>query len=193
MLGKVNTGQWPKSNRDLADFLGTSRERIQNIKNDFADDFIEGEDFIWSSKQGSPALIKWNETGAIKIARHLRSEKAAIFLEEKGIKSEQKIREEHYYIDIIRAAIRNFTSYKKSFPIDRYRIDLYLPELKIAIECDEWGHKTGYNKWHENYREDHIKSKLKCKFIRFNPHDKYFNIGDTINEIFSHIINKRNK
>jgi len=36
-----------------------------------------------------------------------------------------------------------------------------------------------------------IKETLGCNFIRFNPNDPNFNIGDVINQIFSEIIHKR--
>lgn len=72
---------------------------------------------------------------------------------------------------------------KNIFP---YRIDLYFPDYKLAIECDENGHKNR-NKLYELERELYIKNQLKCKFIRFNPDDKEFNIFNLINIIYSHI------
>ena len=72
--------------------------------------------------------------------------------------------------------------------IGKHRIDLYFPDHKLAIECDEFGHKDRYLK-KEIRRQIYLERKLKCKFIRYNPDMKGFNIFDTINEIFQHIKN----
>jgi len=70
--------------------------------------------------------------------------------------------------------------------ICNYRIDLYMPKYKLAIECDEFDH-CDRDKDHEQIRETFIKNKLKCTFIRFNPDATNFNIFEVINKIFIHI------
>jgi very-short-patch-repair endonuclease len=70
------------------------------------------------------------------------------------------------------------------YPVDRYFIDMYMPKYKIAIECDE-NHR---DKEADKNRETDIIRKLDCKFIRFNPHEKDFNIFTVINQIFREII-----
>ena len=63
-----------------------------------------------------------------------------------------------------------------------YRIDLYLAKPRIAIECDENGHKCyGFSK--ESVREQKIKDALGCSFVRFNPYDADFNLGVVIRRI----------
>ena len=64
-----------------------------------------------------------------------------------------------------------------------YFIDLYLPKLNLAIECDEYGHKAGYDKRDEVVRQKFIETALGCDFRRFDPYDPIFNIGSLINEI----------
>jgi hypothetical protein len=64
-----------------------------------------------------------------------------------------------------------------------YRIDLYFPAYRIAIECDEHNH-TDRNPEYEHARETYIKSTLDCTFIRYNPHDPNFNIGEVLNQIY---------
>ena len=49
-----------------------------------------------------------------------------------------------------------------------YRIDLYFPKHKLAIEFDENGHK-GRNIDYEIKRQKTIEKQLDCEFIRFNP------------------------
>jgi very-short-patch-repair endonuclease len=70
--------------------------------------------------------------------------------------------------------------------IGEYRIDLYLPKYKLAIECDEYDHKDR-DKLHEQTREKYITNTLKCTFIRFNPDAQNFNIFNVINKIYKHI------
>ena len=67
-----------------------------------------------------------------------------------------------------------------------YFIDLYIrgKDKNIAIEIDENGHNS-YDEEFEIVREQYIKEKLGCDFIRFNPDCKNFNIGTVINKIRS--------
>ena len=47
----------------------------------------------------------------------------------------------------------------------KYRIDIYLLDYNIAIEYDENNHKY-YTYEKQELREENIKEKLNCKFIR---------------------------
>lgn len=84
-------------------------------------------------------------------------------------------------------------SFKKQFKISKYRIDLYLPELNIAIEYDENNHK-GYTYEQQEGRQKEIEENLGCKFIRItdNKTDEH-NIGYVINKMFDELIKFRNK
>jgi very-short-patch-repair endonuclease len=42
-------------------------------------------------------------------------------------------------LDIIRAAFKTLTCIPK-YKVDTYRIDLYFPDLKVAVEYDEYHH-----------------------------------------------------
>ena len=57
---------------------------------------------------------------------------------------------------------------KCQYYIKPYFIDLYIPEYKIAIEYDECQHKKPVNVLKDKERENYIKTKLGCKFIRLN-------------------------
>jgi very-short-patch-repair endonuclease len=70
----------------------------------------------------------------------------------------------------------------RQFPIGKYRIDLYFPKEKIAVECDEKGH-TDRDPIYEQQREEFIKDQLNCKFFRYNPDCKKFNIYKTIQKL----------
>lgn len=76
----------------------------------------------------------------------------------------------------------DYKEYKLQYSIGTYRIDLYFPNEKLAIECDEYGHKDR-NSEYEKDRELFIKNELKCNFIRYNPDDPNFCIFKLIQKI----------
>ncbi len=75
----------------------------------------------------------------------------------------------------------------RQYRVLNYSIDLYLVEYKIAIECDEWGHDDR-DSIYEKKREDEIKTKLGCIFIRFNPNDKDFKLSFVFSEILNYTL-----
>ena len=80
-------------------------------------------------------------------------------------------------------------SMKREFSIGSYRIDLYFPEHKLAIECDEHGHKDRDINF-EIRQQKFIEDQLNCKFIRYNPNAKDFTIEGVLNKIFQYIYQK---
>lgn len=78
--------------------------------------------------------------------------------------------------------------YTLQYVVQKYRIDLYFNDYKIAIECDENHHKNYKN--YDKMREDIIIKELGCVFVRYNPYDNNFDIFEIINEIFTHIKRK---
>jgi len=71
--------------------------------------------------------------------------------------------------------------------VDKYRIDLFLPIQKLAIEIDENGHKDR-NQMYEQTREETLTTLLSCKFMRINPDDRDFNIALCLSNITRVII-----
>ena len=53
----------------------------------------------------------------------------------------------------------------RQYKVFNYRIDYYIPDLKIAIEYDENDHK-GYSYEKQEGRQKKIEKELKCRFIR---------------------------
>ena len=76
-------------------------------------------------------------------------------------------------------------NFKSQYSVDKYRIDLYFIDYKLAIECDENSHNL--KKENDEIRQNYIESKLNCKFIRYNPEEKDFNIFKVIGEIYEHL------
>ena len=64
-----------------------------------------------------------------------------------------------------------------------YKIDAYFVKYNLAIEIDENNHEQRDNE-KELMRENAIKQKLGCKFLRINPDDDKFSITAEIRRIF---------
>lgn len=63
-----------------------------------------------------------------------------------------------------------------------YRIDLYFPKYKIAVECDEHGH-VDRDTAKEHKRQEFITEQLGCRWIRFDSHVQGFCILRIANRI----------
>lgn len=74
----------------------------------------------------------------------------------------------------------------REFIHHNYRIDLYFPDHKLAIECDEYGHRYNDQIDEEN-RETFLKKSLQCSFIRFNPHNENFKLTNVISIIIERL------
>ena len=66
-----------------------------------------------------------------------------------------------------------------------YRIYIYFPKHKLAIEVDELGH-ADKNLSNKIERQKALKKELVCVFIRINPDRKNFSIFKEINKIHRH-------
>jgi len=94
-------------------------------------------------------------------------------------------------IDHLEAIERTFSHLKmfKQFKVGRYRVDLYIEEYDLVIECDEYDHKYR-DPNAEKTREEFIRRELACYFIRFNPNYKGFSIFSVIGDIHRFIFDK---
>jgi hypothetical protein len=82
---------------------------------------------------------------------------------------------ENQTIGFIENSFKNTIKTKRQFQILNYRVDLYFPEYKLVVECDENNH-IDRNKIDESVRENYILS-LGNTIIRFNPNDKLFDLS----------------
>ena len=80
---------------------------------------------------------------------------------------------------------------KRQFKIGNYRINLYLLNYKIAIECDEFD-QIHRDINYEITRQKFIEEQLQCTFVRYNPDDKDFDIALVLNKIYRAITKKIN-
>ena len=68
--------------------------------------------------------------------------------------------------------------------VEPYRIDLYFPDSKLAIECDEKdSHSSIKQIQSDAARQKYIEKVLDCRFVRYMPHNFDFSMADLINNI----------
>jgi very-short-patch-repair endonuclease len=79
--------------------------------------------------------------------------------------------------------------FEDQFKVGKYYLDLYFPEYKIVVECDENGHSD--RKPHkERERMDYVNEKLGLtddNWVRFNPDAEDFDISKVIGQIYTRI------
>ena len=73
-----------------------------------------------------------------------------------------------------------------------YRIDMYIPEYKLAIELDELGHCTRDLK-SKIERQERIEEELGCTFIRIDPSRENFDVVDEFSRIKDYLLKSTNK
>jgi very-short-patch-repair endonuclease len=184
--------EWPKSNRQLAKFLGVTENSLRAHKRRHSRELIESEDYTYENLgvAYAPTLMTaWSKNGAVKLAHYCRSARAREFLENEGIQKLHVNYIEGEVIDIIIDAVEGLTACCKQYTVEGYRIDLYLRDINLAIECDEMGHENK-DDLSEIIRQKTIEKKLGCTFLRFNPDDKNFKIGKIFNQIINQILQK---
>lgn len=98
------------------------------------------------------------------------------------------------FIEMLEGVLSHFSiEGVKQYKILTYKIDYYIPKLNIAIEFDEYTHQQ-YSYEEEKGRQKEIENKLNCRFIRVKDKDSMsFNIGKTIKDVLSQLINTYSK
>ena len=116
----------------------------------------------------------------------LKSEKpiAAELAKQMGIAIETKyLRKELEIVSFIEEFLtRLMIPFEFQKTVGGYRIDLYLPNHKLAIEIDEFGHKQRDPDL-ERQREQYIKRALRCRFLRINPDEENFKMACCLAEL----------
>jgi len=88
---------------------------------------------------------------------------------------------ENQTIGFIENSFQGVIDTKRQYIFDKYKVDLYFPEYKLVIECDENNHDDR-NQNEEKIREEYILS-LGNSMIRFNPNDSKFELSIVLREI----------
>jgi very-short-patch-repair endonuclease len=75
-----------------------------------------------------------------------------------------------------------FSAMIRQYKVGKYRVDLYIPDIDLCVECDERGHLE-YNAVEEAARQAYVEKELACRFLRFNPNAIDFDLSDVISDI----------
>lgn len=185
----MNAIEWPIDTYNLSKLLGLNENTIRVKKKQLENILIEGEDFSRDNRGKRyvpPWAVIWHRSGATKLALRSRSTKARAFLEDEHILERVEVADESKTVEMICHAIEGFTEVRQQYPVGPYKVDIYLPDLGMAVECDERGHAS-YSPLKEIVREQFIVQSLACTFERYDPaHPNQ--VGDIINAIFKAIL-----
>jgi very-short-patch-repair endonuclease len=87
-----------------------------------------------------------------------------------------------------RKQIRGY-DFDRQRPIDRYIVDFYCKDLKLAIEIDGSSHDSEEAKVNDRIRQERLES-LGVRFLRFSDRDVKQNIETVVDEIDLWIANR---
>ena len=96
-------------------------------------------------------------------------------------------REEYTLASQIEQVFANEKIKQQHFVLNKYYINYYFREHKLAVEIDEKAY-LDRNEGKDKKREKEIKAELDCAFIRINPSKVCFNINIELSKIHNHII-----
>lgn len=78
-------------------------------------------------------------------------------------------------------AFKGFSA-EPQYAVDKYRIDLYFPDHRLAVECDEEQNHSHLYISDDKVRQAVIQNKLQCNFVRFRPQASDFSYAKLVNE-----------
>lgn len=188
--------------RNLYDFLGLDKKNYARwtksniINNHYAKENVDYIGFVINEERGGQATTDYKITldFAYKLAcATLSGRNVYMSAEEKAEKLKVFNRYEKIVFEKKEIAFKNLLiSALKGYGIDNvihqykvmdYRIDFYIPELKIAIEYDENNH-INYSYEAQELRQWKIENTIGCKFIRLSDeHSDGYNIGKVFSVI----------
>lgn len=158
--------------RDIRKVLGSNKLlRISNTKDMDVSISHRGKPHLLLSEEASRYLLSANRRLSFEDKAEFSN-----FLLDKGIYSTAKASllsgcYEAERLIIVEDFLNTLgLSSERQYPIGGFFIDLYIPELDLAVEIDEEAHK--YNKYKDAARQAFIEKSLKCKFLRNNVSDE---------------------
>jgi very-short-patch-repair endonuclease len=181
---------WFRGN-DVAKILGYSRPRKA------IDDHVDDDDKMKLGEFAPHACadandrktMYINESGVRRMVLKSQKPQASQLAKQLGIKEDTRyLRKEIEIVGFIEEVLtQSLIPFEFQKRVANYRIDLYLPNQKLAIEIDENNHADRDARYEET-RERRIKRELGCKFLRINPDANDFKLSSCVGRIMSEII-----
>jgi very-short-patch-repair endonuclease len=139
--------------------------------------------FLLMTKVGNRNTICLSFIGCIEFIIRSKSSMSEEILKILGYDSIKVISIESKTIGFIKRCFRDEEMIQQ-FCVGSYRIDLYFPKYKIAVECDEKnGHTRDKHLEQDKERQEFIESELGCTFIRYRPEENEMELADAIYKI----------
>jgi very-short-patch-repair endonuclease len=152
---------------------------------------LERQNRVRLTKGGPQLVIYLTHSGLMKLLSRSRKPQAIDFCKRVEIHVNNFI-SPSIEVETINIIMKCFESHLMitQYVVKNYKLDLYFPTFKLAIECDEAFHNTKANTERDKQREEEIKENTDdIIFIRYSPYENDFNIYNLINKIHLHILN----
>ena len=108
-------------------------------------------------------------------------------IEKRKISRKNSTNTEKIIWNILRNRKLSGYKFKRQYSIDRFVVDFYCPELKLAIEIDGEIHDSKESFEYDRVREKFIQE-LRIKIIRFRNDEVYDNLESVVTEIKNNLI-----
>lgn len=174
--------------KDIANILGYSNPRdaiSRHCKGVVKTKYLKdgGHPIALISKQDVLRLIQTSKTKSTENKNKFKNWLVSTgLIEDKFIITSRK---EIEFLDLLERTLEPFgcECIRQYNVLDKYKLDLYIKDLNIAIEYDENNHKNYTYEQHEG-RQKEIENELGCKFIRVSDSESNaYNVGLVIKEI----------
>ena len=77
--------------------------------------------------------------------------------------------------------------FRRQYSVDRFVLDFYCPQLKLAIEVDGPTHQSAEAQGYDQFRQKIIEG-LDIQFLRFENRDVYQNIDGVLDAIYQKVL-----
>jgi very-short-patch-repair endonuclease len=169
---------------DVAKALGYSNYRKAIFTHVPKEHIFHGSE-LGSTKNINYGNTRFLDTGGVSHLVHASRLPGSLGVARRlGIPLSTKYKKHYQELSTLKVIMDAFEGEKmmRQYWIAEYRVDLYFPEYKIIVECDENDHR-GYDKTKEESRS-RVLSRSGSRLVRYNPDDKEFDIIRVINQIY---------
>jgi very-short-patch-repair endonuclease len=177
---------------DLAQLLGYQNPKKAIQVHVYTDNRTVGRNIGMTGNKNAMESRFVIAVGATELIHRSRMPNIFAIADQLGIPISAKHKAYYHEMSTINALMKAFKGERMlyQYVVGDYRIDLYFPDYRLAVECDEKDHRS-YNKTKELQRHNCITKELDASWVRYNPDDKDFDIFLVINDIHRHL--KRSK